>query len=56
MVTVSSQVRSGPAHFRVRVIVESIQRAVSLVNGSYPDSDPKIDFPIDGAKCFVRGF
>jgi hypothetical protein len=27
-----------------------------LVNGSYPDSDAKLDFPIDGAQFFVGDF
>jgi hypothetical protein len=53
VVTVSSQVRSGATRLRVRVTAESIQRAASLVNGSYPDSDAKIDFPIDGAEFSV---
>jgi hypothetical protein len=38
----------------VRVTAVSIQRAESLVDGSYPDSDAKIDFPIAGT-TFILG-
>jgi len=38
MVKVSMAVRSGAARFNVGVEVESIQRAVSLARGRYPNA------------------
>jgi len=53
VVRVSVEVRSGAARFRVGVQARSIERAVRLVRGSYPDGDARVIFPIDGAKYFV---
>jgi hypothetical protein len=36
MVKVSIEVRNGAAHFNVAVKAQSIERAVSVVRGSYP--------------------
>lgn len=54
MVKVSVEVRSGAAHFNVAVRAESIQRAVGIVGGHYPDKDIKVRFPIEPEGFFVR--
>jgi hypothetical protein len=54
MVKVSIEVRSGATRFRVAVQAQSIQRAVSLVGGSYPASDLRVIFPIDPDGFFVE--
>jgi hypothetical protein len=55
VVRVSIEVRSGAATFRVAVQAESIERALSLVGGSYPVSnDVRVVFPIDPEGFFVE--
>jgi hypothetical protein len=47
MVKVCVEVREGDGLFRVTVRAESISQAVSFANGSYPDRDVRVVFPID---------
>jgi hypothetical protein len=54
MVKVSIEVRSGAAHFDVGVQAESIQRAMSLVMGRYPEGSVKVKFPIEPESFFVE--
>jgi hypothetical protein len=54
VVRVSIEVRSVAARFRVAVRARSIQRALSLVGGSYPASDLRVIFPLDPNGFFVR--
>jgi hypothetical protein len=54
MVGVSMEVGSGGARFRVGVRASSIERAVSLVKGSYSASDVRVVFPIDPEGFFVE--
>jgi hypothetical protein len=54
MVRVSIEVRNGAARFNVAVRAQSIERAVSGANGSYPDCDVRVKFPIDPEGFFVK--
>jgi hypothetical protein len=54
VVRVSIEVRSGAAHFRVKVQASSIQRAASLVRGLHPASDVRVVFPIDPEGFFLE--
>jgi hypothetical protein len=47
MVKVSIEVYNGAALFEVAVRAQSIERAVSVVRGSYPGCDIRVKFPID---------
>jgi len=55
MVKVSIEVRSGAARFRVGVRAESIDRAMSLVEKSFPGRNVKVYFPIDPEGFFSEG-
>ena len=52
MVKVSIEVRNGAALFKVAVRAQSIERAASVVRGSYPGCDIRVKFPM-GPKGFV---
>jgi hypothetical protein len=54
VVKVSIEVGKGAARFTVAVRAESIQRAVSLVEGRYPKGDVRVRFPIDSEGFFVE--
>jgi hypothetical protein len=54
MVKVSIEVRDGAAHFNVSVKAQSIERAVSIVRGSYLGCSVRVKFPIDPEDFFVQ--
>ena len=54
MVKVSIEVSKGAAHFNVAVRAQSIERAMSVVRGSFPECDVKVKFPIDPEGLFVK--
>jgi hypothetical protein len=54
MVKVSIDVHNGAAHFKVAVRAQSIERAASVVRGSYPGCDIRVKFPKDPEGFFVR--
>jgi hypothetical protein len=54
VVRVSIEVRSGAARFRVEIQASSIQRAVSVVEGSHSASDVRVIFPIDPEDFYVE--
>jgi len=53
MVKVSIEVHNRAALFEVAVRAQSIERAASVVRGSYPGCDIKVKFPIDPEGFFV---
>ena len=53
MVKVSIEVHNGAALFEVAVRAQSIERAASVVRGSYPGCDIRVKFPIDPEGSFV---
>ena len=53
MVKVSIEVHNGAALFEVAVRAQSIERAASVVRGSYPGCDIRVKFPIDPEGFFV---
>jgi len=53
MVEVSFEVHDGVALFKVAVRAQSIERAASVVKGSYPGYDIRVKFPIDPEGFFV---
>ena len=55
MVTISVEVCSGAARFRVEVRAESIQQALSLVAGRHPGRKCLVKFPIEVEGFFVEG-
>jgi len=54
MVSISVEVRSGTARFRVGVQAPSIREALSTVGGRYPRGVVEIAFPIEPEGFFVR--
>ena len=54
MVKVSIEVRNGAALFEVVVRAQSIERAASVVRGSYPGCVVRVKFPIDPEGFFVK--
>jgi hypothetical protein len=54
MVKVSIEVHNGAALFEVAVRAQSIERAVSVVRGSYPGCAVRVSFPIDPESFFVK--
>ena len=54
MVKDSIEVHDGAARFDVAVRAQSIERAVSVVRGSYPHCDVRVKFPIDPEGFFVK--
>ncbi len=54
MVRVMIEVGSGAYRFGVAVRAESIQRAMSLVEGQYPRGEVRVKFPIDPESFFVK--
>jgi hypothetical protein len=54
MVKVSIEVCNGAVHFNVSVKAQSIERAVSVVRGSYPHCDVRVKFPIVPEGFFVK--
>ena len=55
MIKVSIEVQSGAARFGVAVQAESIQRALSLMEGRFPGRKCRVKFPIDPDGFFVEG-
>ena len=53
MVKVLVEVCNGAVHFNVSVKAQSIERAVSVVRGSYPGCAVRVKFPIDPEGFFV---
>jgi hypothetical protein len=53
MVKVSIEVNNGAALFKVAVRAQSIERAASVVRGSYPGCNIRVKFPIDPEGSFV---
>ena len=53
MVKVSIEVHNGAALFEVAVRAQSIERAASVVRGSYPGCDIRVKFPIDPPGFFM---
>jgi hypothetical protein len=53
MVKVSIEVHNGAALFEVAVRAQSIERAASVVRGSYPGCDIRVKVPIDPEGFFV---
>jgi hypothetical protein len=53
MVKVSIEVHNGAALLEVAVRAQSIERAASVVRGSYPGCDIRVKFPIDPEGFFV---
>ena len=54
MVKVSIEVHNGATLFEVAVRAQSIERAASVVKGSYPGCDIRVKFPIDPEGFFVN--
>ncbi len=54
MVKVSIEVHNGAAHFTVSAKAQSIERAMSVVRGSYPGCTVRVKFPIDPDEFFVK--
>ncbi len=54
MVKVSMEVRKGASRFAVAVSAESLQRAVSLVQGRYPGGDCRVLFPREPEEFFAE--
>ncbi len=54
MVKVLIEVRDSTARFRVRVLAQNIEQAVSIVRARYPSSVVKVNFPIDPENFFVE--
>jgi hypothetical protein len=54
MVKVSIEVHNGTAHFNVSVKAQSIERAMTVVRGSYPGCTARVKFPIDPEGFFVK--
>jgi len=54
MVKVSIEVRNGSTQFNVAIRAQSIERAVSVVRGSYPGCAVRVKFPIDPEGFFVK--
>ena len=54
MVKVSIEVHNGSALFEVAVRAQSIERAASVVRGSYPGCAVRVKFPKDPEGFFVR--
>src|SRR5215212_4805974 len=55
MVKVSIEVHNGAALFEVAVRAQSIERAASIVTGSYPGCDIRVKFPIDPPRLLHAG-
>jgi hypothetical protein len=54
MITISVQVSSGLARFRVMVQAESIERALEIVARQNPGKECEVTFPIDPETFFVE--
>lgn len=54
MITVSIEVCSAFARFRVTVGAESIEQALILTRACYPGDEAKVVFPIEPETFFVR--
>ncbi len=54
MVKVSIEVHNGSTQFNVAIRAQSIERAVSVVRGSYPGCAVRVKFPIDPEGFFVK--
>jgi hypothetical protein len=54
MVKVSIEVHDGTARFAVAVLAKSIQQAPSIAASQYPDSVPRVKFPINPESFFVE--
>ena len=55
MISVSMEVREGPALSRATVQAESIHEAVSITRERYPGRDVRVIFPIDAEEFFILG-
>ena len=53
MVNVSFEVHNGVALFEVAVRAQSIERAASVVRGSYPGCEIRVKFPIEPEGFYV---
>lgn len=54
MVKVSVEVRSGTARFRVGAQAQSIRKALSMVEGKYPQGEIRLVFPAEPGGYFVH--
>ena len=54
MVTISVEVRSGTARFRVGVQAQSIREALRLVGGRYPRGVVEVAFPTEAESFYVH--
>ena len=52
LIQVVIEVRSGAASFRVSVRAHSIQRAISLVRGTYPGAEASLVLPVEPESFF----
>jgi hypothetical protein len=55
MIKISVEVKSDTSRFGVSVQAQSIERALQIVKGQYPDKYCKVRFPIDAETFFVEG-
>lgn len=53
MVKVSMEVRKGAARISVAVCAESIERAMSVIEGRFPEGECRMKFPINPEEFFV---
>lgn len=54
MITVSIEIRSASARFRVTVAAEGIEQALSLTRARYAGDEVRVIFPIEPETFFVR--
>ena len=54
MITVSVEVGSGTARFKITVQAENIRRAVEIVEARYPGGEVRVVHPIDPEAFFVK--
>jgi len=55
VIRVSVEVCSGAARFRVEVLAEGIEHALSVVSACYPGAEATVLFPIDPEVFFAEG-
>ena len=53
LIQVVIEVRSGAASFQVSVRAQNIQRAISLVRGSYPGAEARLVLPVEPESFFL---
>ncbi len=54
MVRITVEVGRGAVRYRVAVQAESIRRALEIVEGTNPDREIRVTFPIDPESFFVE--